>query len=269
MRSAAKQKANHAGLAMGVACSLGFTFLPIEASAKWVRVSVRASSTYFYTDTGSQITSHFYPSFVLRDYSSSSQDTTSVAWTQAASTWSFYPLFDFGTLTNTTGFYGSSYNARNTLTGAADRLEFQDRDTTPMTPMIFLDTGRASNGTGYNIYKDNSQTPLPLGTISLAGEIPGFNATSSSTNLGSFIQAALGNNVTSATYNCNSPCEGVGSAQSGENNLSFTWDQITFEVIEPVPAPLPLAGSAAAFVWARKLRRRSSKSFKLLNNEKF
>jgi hypothetical protein len=267
MRAKSKRKFTLLGFAVGAAFASGLVLAPPEASAKWVRVSVRATMNAgeeLYTSAGEQITGTFNPSFVLRDYTSSTMDSTTASWTQAGNDWSYYPLFDFATLTNTTGFYGNSYNARYTLTSAPDQFSLTDRGT---TPYLTLDTGRADNQTGYNVYNDNTSTPKALSSISLVGPIAGFTATNSNSSLGSFIETALGSSGPT-TYDCANSAQCQGIITNEENQLYLSWDKITFEVIEPVPAPLPLAGSAAAFVWARKLRRRASAASKLLSTAK-
>jgi hypothetical protein len=261
---------NLLGIAAGTAIASSMALAPFEASAKWVRVTVRATmdaGSELYTNVSpyNQITQPFYPSFIIRDYSSSAFDSTTASWTQDENSWSYYPLFDFGTLTNTAGFYGSHYNARNTLTSAPDEITFNFRDTS--TPQFVLNTGRADNATGYTVYNANNGVPKAFTSISLAGNINNFDATSSNQTVGGFIQAALGTN-SSGTFACAVPNTCAGEITAEENQLQLTWDQVTFEMIEPVPAPLPLAGGAAAFGWARKLKRRSSTNANLMGSRK-
>jgi hypothetical protein len=248
-------KATLVGLTLGTACASSLVFLPPEASAKWVRVNFRSTMVAgqeLHFSNGAQITQPFYPSFILRDYSSSTMTGSTASWTQATNTWNYFPLFDFGTLTNTEAFAGSSYNARNTIGSAPDMLRFTNK--TAANPTFTLNTGRANNATGYSVYPASDGVSKSLSNINLSGTIAGFNANQSNTSIGTFVQTALGGN-TSQTFNCQINC--TGQITTNEDLLDLTWDQITFELIEPVPSPLPVAGGAAAFAWARKLRRRS------------
>jgi hypothetical protein len=268
MSARSNRKFTLSGFSIGLAFTSGLVFAPPEASARWVRVSVRATMNAYeslFTSAGEPITGPFTPSFVLSDYASSTMNSHQASWTQAANNSSSYPLFDFATLTNTAGFYGNSYNATSTLNSVPDQFSLSNRGN---TPLLNLYTGRANSQTGYNIYINNHGTPMAFSSISLNGYIAGFNATNSNSSLVSFIETALGSSGP-ATYNCadSIQCQGTIAANE-QNQLNLSWDQITFEVIEPVPAPLPLAGSAAAFVWARKLRRRASAASKLLSTAK-
>jgi hypothetical protein len=264
MRPALKKNPFLVSLAVGAACASSLLCLTPEASAKWVRVSVQATldeDLYMYTSTGSALPQTFSPSFILRDYTDGSITSTNSTWTQAANTWDYYPLFDFGTLTNTAGFYGSFYEARNTTGSFPDKFLFNSKAS--LNPGFQLYTSRADSATGYNLYTDISFMPsLPpspdaLSSFFLNGNITNFNANQTTTSIATFVQTALGTNVTSRTYNCyDNTCTGAINTAS-EAGLTFTWDAITFEMIEPVPSPLPLAGGASAFAWARKLRRRS------------
>jgi len=246
------------GLGTGVLLATGACLFPVEASAKWVRVSVRATmdpGQEIYSSTGQQIVQPIYPSFILNNYNATSIINGTASWTQAANNWSYYPLFGFGTLVDTDGFYGDSYNARNTLTSSVDMFRFTNR--LNANPTFTLNTGRANNATGYSLYPANNSVPKALSSVNLIGTIQNFNATNSNTDVTQFIASALGSN-TSATYNCATTCTGLFNTE--EDILSLTWNQITFEMIEATPSPLPIFGGAAAFTWARKLRRRTAAS---------
>jgi hypothetical protein len=256
IRSAIQQKAVLVGFAVGTACASSLVFLPPEASAKWVRVTIRATmdaGQELYNSNGTPVTQPIYIPFVLRDYTSSTMNATTATWSQPANSWNYFPLFDFQTLTSTTGFNGSFYKARNTLGNSPDMFRFTNK--TNANPTFTLNTGRADNATGYSVYPSNDGIPKALSNINLNGTIADFNANQSNTKIDTFVQTALGTGISSKTYSCQTTCTGQISPE--ENMLNLTWDQITFDIIEPVPSPLPVAGGATAFAWARKLRRRS------------
>lgn len=270
MRSASPTKASLLGLAAGSLLSAGLCWNAPEASAKWVKVTVRANmdgGSELHDVDGNNIANPIYYSFQLYDYTGTNSVVTSNAqWSQSAGTSSYYPLFGFGTFTDTEGFVGNHYNARNTLYGVNDIVRFGNRTTS--NPTMLFQTGRASES-GYSIYSTTVTGELrEFNAIQISGAIAGFNASNLNTNVTSFIAAALGSS-TSATYDCAgagfAACSG--SVTSAEDTLSLTWDEISFEMVEATPSPVPMLGGMAAFGWARKLRRRTSLGFKMNNQQ--
>lgn len=87
------------------------------------------------------------------------------------------------------------------------------------------------------------------------GSVSGLNSSNTNLDIVDFIETALAQSGTN-TFSCSGVCQGAFTPVA-ENQYTFTWSQVKFEV-QPnnVPGPLPAMGAVAAFSFSRRLRAR-------------
>jgi hypothetical protein len=209
-----------------------------EAQAKWIKATVTGtvltSATGYTLQAGNSIALNFY----IQNYTS----TGTNQWEQTVAKPNYTQLFNYATGTGTTGISGN-YNA--SLPPSSDSSIFQS----------------GNNGSDFLLrVSGNPSSGLAIGGggaiqyISLGGTLSNFSSTwSSGLDVVDFISAA-GN--LGSPYSCTPNCSGVIQPTSNEDPITFTWNNIQFDQIEPVPAPLPIVGALAAFSFSRKLRTR-------------
>jgi hypothetical protein len=245
------------GVIAGLAMAASFYSLPMGAMAgQWIKATFNGVTLdpagALKTSGGTDLTG-FTPSIFLYNYQGAITSDEAV-WSQPGGNWSYYPLYGFGSLVGTDGFYGSAYNARNELlAGLDDTVSFSDA--AGVTDLNFV-TGR--NFSGYQLYTANSYpNPVPFESISFGGPIldfVGFGQNNTNTDVVGYIAQALEDSGR-ATFDCASTCFGDVIPQA-EDGIMFTWSSVTFEVVQAVPSPLPLVGAVAAFSYSRRLRKR-------------
>lgn len=170
------------------------------------------------------------------------------------------PLFGFSSFVGT-GFSGE-YNAFGDPNGS-DYLSF-----TNATPsVISFKTGRqpttqgeATSGISYNYQQASGSDDVKSIEFS-GGMSESFNpgGVSGEQTITGLITSALSKSPFSSpqTFTCVSGC-GTGKLNLiTEDPFDFTWTSITFESLEGVPAPAPIAGGVYFFYFSKRLRVRT------------
>ena len=214
-----------------------------EAQAKWIKATVTgtvtASGTGYFLQPSPSLNNAITLNFYIQNYTS----TGTNQWEQTVAKPNYTQLFNYATGTGTTGISGN-YNA--SLPASGDSNIFQSNN----------------NGTGFLLrVSGNPSSGLTIDGggaiqyISLGGTLNNFSSNwSSGLDVVDFISAA-GSNLGSPR-SCTSNCSGQITPTNSETPITFTWSNIQFDEIEPVPAPLPVVGALAAFSFSRKLRTR-------------
>jgi len=220
-----------------------------EAHAKWIKATVTGtvltSATGYTLQASNPITLNFY----IQNYSGASG--TPNYWEQTTALPNYTQLFGFGTGTDSTGISGN-YNASlppgGTSGSAGSVIESNNNGSN------FLLRVGAVPSSGLSITTTGS--PVSVGKISLAGNLNSFSSSfPGSADVVDFLSASLGSHGCSATSG-DYICTGSIQPSGAESPITFSWSNIQFDQIEPVPAPFPIVGAAAAFGFSRKLRAR-------------
>jgi hypothetical protein len=221
-------------------------FLPAVAHAKWIKATVTGtvSSVTAPTD-GFTVNQPINIDFFIQNYSSSSPTPSPYTWVQTGVTPNYSQLFGYGTGTNSTGFQGN-YNSSSLPTTGGNRIESNQNGTN-----FFMRVGTNGSSSGINVVQ--SSTPINVEYFYVQGDISLENVAPSTTDVVDFLDASLGNR------GCTSTCTGF-IQTSNETPITFSWTNINFSEIEPVPSPIPLTGALAAFNFSRKIRSRIRKS---------
>jgi len=241
------------GFALAGALLLGC--LPGVAHAKWIKATVTGNYTGGMPD-GFSVNDAITLNFIIQNYSGTpASDLDPNYWEQTTAKPNYTQLFGYGTGTNSTGlvgFYNASQNpggnpgdgtAGNLIESQNDGKEFLIRLSGSPTGLSFTRGG----------------TSKDVINMSLIGNLVDFSSSiplSGSTDVVDFLSASLGTKTCSTTPAIGSPtniaCTGQIQA-TAESPITFTWTNITFDQIEAVPGPLPVAGALVAFRYSRKI----------------
>lgn len=255
--------------------------MPAQAASRWIKATFTGtvvdpngdpSSTIFYQSNGSTGIQNFTWNFVIQDYLGT--NTSSLAnWEQ--STAQYFPIFGYGTLTDSTGMYGTNWWKYSEPDGGKNFVRMGKNGN--LSSSFSLRASAAANElTGYTVYGSPSYDGSDVGPYDLqfveffGGPLivqgnPGqlFNVSNDSLNVTAFIQNAIAatNNSNTIVLQCTPapgvPCTGT-LGTTAELTFDFTWDTLTFSEVVPTPAPIPIVGAFSSFVWARSIRRKSS-----------
>jgi hypothetical protein len=216
-----------------------------EAQAKWIKATVTGtvltSATGYTLQASNPITLNFY----IQNYSGASG--TPNYWEQTTALPNYTQLFNYATGTGSTGISGN-YNASLPPTNDSSTIQSANNGSG------FLLRAAATPSTGLTINGPND----PIAYISLGGNLNDFLSTFPGTSdVVDFLSAATHPSLggTPGLFTCTS-CAGIIQSTTAEKAITFTWTNIQFDQIEPVPAPLPVVGALAAFSFSRKLRTR-------------
>jgi len=220
-----------------------------EAHAKWIKATVTGNicngTTFCAANTpttandlgsGNPITLNFY----IQNYSGSAG--TPNVWQQTSQLSNYTQLFGYGTGTGSTGLSGN-YNASLAPGGSGNVIQSNNNGSSFLMRV-------QGDPTGLSVTSGNTQ--IGVSNIALGGALVGFNQSfPSPVDVVDFLSGSLA----TSNYNCTGTCSGQ-IQKVDENLITFTWTNIQFDQIEPVPAPLPIFGAFAAFSFSRKLRER-------------
>lgn len=251
--------------------------MPAQAESRWIKATITGtvidfansapSNTIFYQSDEATGIQNFTWNFVIQDYLGTN-DSASAEWGQ--STAEYFPIFGYGTLTESTGMYGTNWYKYSTPDVNGNFVTFSKSSGLSNAFSLRVSAaGDANNYSGYEIYvspdQDGNgiiQTSLLAveffgGPLVVANSNPQqlLDVANTNTNVTSFIQAALaatpGND---GDYTCSGTC--TGDVFFAEGQFSFTWDTVSFSEVVPTPSPLPVLGAGTCFAWARSIRRR-------------
>jgi hypothetical protein len=235
--------------------------LPGVAQAKWIKATVTGNYTGGMPD-GISLNDAITLNFIIQNYSGTpASGGAPNYWDQYQVKPNYTQLFGYGTGTNSTGlngFYNASQNpggsagdtAGNLIESQNDGKEFLIRLSGSPTGLSFTRGG----------------TSKDVINMSIIGNLVGFSSSiplSGSTDVVDFLSASMSASIEtkacSTTPDIGSPtniaCTGQIQA-TAESPITFTWTNITFDQIEAVPGPLPVAGALVAFRYSRKIRSR-------------
>jgi hypothetical protein len=240
---------------------LAYGCLPGLAHAKWIKATVVGTVTGTVSadnlaaptagpppTLGSAITLNFY----IQNYSGTAASGGNPNyWEQLTAKPNYSQLFGYGTGTNSTGLVGT-FNASSTPGGGGNLIESQDDGTE------FLIRVSGTPSSGLSITRSGVSTNVS--NIALGGNLDLFSSSfPGSADVVDFLSASLGS-ASLGTYACSAttnPYNCTGQIQPNtESPITFSWGSITFEQVEAVPGPLPLAGALAGLSWSRKIRNR-------------
>jgi hypothetical protein len=231
--------------------------LPGVAQAKWIKATVTGNYTLGMPD-GFAVNDPITLNFIIQNYSgTAASGAIPNYWEQATAKPNYTQLFGYGTGTSSTGlngYYNASQNPGGMLgNGSAGNLIESQNDGKEFLMRV--------SGTPTGLSFTRGSTPINVLNMSLTGNLVGFSSSipiSGSTDVVDFLSASLGTKTCSTTPAIGSPniaC--TGQIQGAvESPITFTWSNITFDQIEAVPGPLPVAGGLVAFQYSRKIRSR-------------
>jgi hypothetical protein len=212
--------------------------LPGVVQAKWIKATVTGTVTGTVYADNLQLNDAITLNFIIQNYSGTSGSPN--FWEQTSPLPNYTQLFGYGTGTNSTGLVGS-FNASSSPGGGGNLIESNNNGSS----FLMRVTGTPSSGLSIS----RSGTLTNVSNIGLSGNLGSFSSSfPGSTDIVDFLSGSLG------TKSCTS-CTGQIQPNT-ESPITFTWNNITFEQIEAVPGPLPLAGALVAFRYSRKIRSR-------------
>ena len=215
--------------------------MPGAAQAKWIKATVSGlvtttpASPPADLEPGDAITLNF----IIQNYLGT-RGTPNV-WSQTDVKPNYSQLFGYGT---SSPQLQGNYNASSLpydSTGLGNIISSNDNGSN-----FFLRVGTDQPTSGLSAVV--AGTARNVLYISLGGTVNLATPASGSSDVVDFLSASLG------SRSCTT-CTGF-IQTTVETPFSFTWNTISFEQIEAVPAPLPIAGVLAGFRFSRKIRSR-------------
>ncbi len=263
--------------------------MPAQAASRWIKATFTGtitdaaynpSNTVLYLNDGTTPITSFTWNFVIQDYTGTN-NSSAATWQQAIS--EYFPIFGYGTLTDSTGMNGINWYKYSAPDNFQNSVIFtKSSGVSSGFQLRASAAGSPSNYSGYTIYgspdySGNNVGEYELisveftgGPLAVVGSSPAqlLNvANTDDTNVTSFIQGAVAATNNFTTFQCTAGCQG--NAQTPEFQFYYTWDTVSFSEVVPTPSPLPVLGAGSCFVWARSLRMRRSHSKDLNGSKKF